>query len=41
MSLSGELEDVSVADVLQFIHLGGRSGTLTVKSRNQEGRIGF
>jgi len=25
MSLSGNLEDVSVADALQFIHLGGRT----------------
>src|SRR5437868_10407989 len=30
MSLSGNLEDVSVADALQFIHLGGRTGTLTL-----------
>src|SRR2546423_455747 len=30
MSLSGNLEDVSVADALQFIHLGGRTGTQTV-----------
>ena len=28
MSLTGSLADVSVADVMQFIHLGGRSGTL-------------
>ena len=32
MSLTGNLEDVSVADTLQFIHLGGRTGTLTLQS---------
>ena len=31
MSLSGNIQDVSVADTLQFIHLGGRTGTLTAK----------
>lgn len=29
MSFSGNLQDVSLADVLQFVHLGARSGTIT------------
>src|SRR5438445_4709701 len=41
MSLSGNLEDVSVADALQFIHLGGRTGTLTLTSGELTAEIGF
>ncbi|HEY5957425.1 MAG TPA: DUF4388 domain-containing protein [Polyangiaceae bacterium] len=41
MSLTGSLEDVTVADVLQFIHFGGRSGTLLLSSGNNRGEIGF
>ncbi len=41
MSLSGNLEDVSVADALQFIHLGGRSGTLTLNNGEVTAEIGF
>src|SRR5438477_12419758 len=41
MSLSGNLEDVSVADALQFIHLGGRTGTLTLSSGEARAEIGF
>lgn len=41
MSLSGSLEDVSVADVLQFVHLGGRSGTLRVSCGAARAEIGF
>jgi DNA-binding NarL/FixJ family response regulator len=41
MSLSGNLEDVSVADAVQFIHLGTRSGTLTLKNGDQQGGIVF
>jgi hypothetical protein len=41
MSLSGNLEDVSVADALQFIHLGGRTGTLTLVSGDLNAGIGF
>jgi len=41
MSLSGNLEDVSVADALQFIHLGGRSGTLTLNNGDVSAEIGF
>ena len=41
MSLSGNLEDVSVADALQFIHLGGRTGTLTLTSGETSAEIGF
>src|SRR2546430_9319726 len=41
MSLSGNLEDVSVADALQFIHLGGRTGTLTLSRGEVTAEIGF
>lgn len=41
MSLSGNLEDVSVADALQFIHLGGRTGTLTLSNGDAMAEIGF
>ena len=41
MSLSGNLEDVSVADALQFIHLGGRTGTLTLSSGEVSAQIAF
>ena len=41
MSLSGNLEDVSVADALQFIHLGGRTGTLTLEDGAIKAEIGF
>lgn len=39
--ISGSLEDVSVADVMQFIHLGHRTGTLVLSSHGQAARIGF
>ncbi|GAC1341834.1 MAG: hypothetical protein NVSMB23_13930 [Myxococcales bacterium] len=41
MSLSGNLEDVSVADALQFIHLGGRTGTLSLFADGRTAEIGF
>lgn len=41
MSFSGNIEDVSVADTLQFIHLGGRSGTLRLLSGDHRAEIGF
>lgn len=41
MSLSGNLEDVSVADAVQFIHLGARTGTLTLTNGELQGGIGF
>jgi hypothetical protein len=41
MSLSGEIGDVQVADVLQFIHLGGRSGTLAIEAPLGCAEIGF
>ncbi len=41
MSLSGKLEDVPLADVMQFVHLGRRTGTLTLSRGNQEAEIGF
>jgi hypothetical protein len=41
MSFSGNIEDVSIADTLQFIHLGGRSGTLRLVCGEEKAQIGF
>lgn len=39
--ISGSLEDVSVADVMQFIHLGRRTGTLVLSAGGESAMIGF
>jgi hypothetical protein len=41
MGISGSLKDVSVADVMQFIHLGRRTGTLLLNRGAQKAMIGF
>ncbi|NJL28859.1 MAG: DUF4388 domain-containing protein [Thermoanaerobaculia bacterium] len=41
MSLNGKLEDVALADVMQFIHLGRRTGTLSLTRGQQEAEVGF
>ncbi|MEM8996750.1 MAG: DUF4388 domain-containing protein [Acidobacteriota bacterium] len=41
MSLNGKLEDVSLADVMQFVHLGRRTGTLSLSRGSEEAEIGF
>jgi hypothetical protein len=41
LGISGSLKDVSVADVMQFIHLGRRTGTLLLLRGNERSRIGF
>ncbi len=41
MSLNGKLEDVSLADVMQFVHLGRRTGTLSLSRGAEEAEIGF
>ncbi len=41
MGLSGSLKDVSVADVMQFIHLGRRTGTLLLTRGVERSMIGF
>src|SRR5436190_4380019 len=41
MSLKGSLEDVSVVDVIQFIYIGGRTGTLNIKAGATEALLGF
>ncbi|MCP4654388.1 MAG: DUF4388 domain-containing protein, partial [bacterium] len=41
MSLNGKLEDVSLGDVMQFIHLGRRTGTLSLVHGPREAEIGF
>jgi hypothetical protein len=41
MAISGSLKDVSVADVMQFIHLGRRTGTLLLSRARERAMIGF
>jgi len=41
MSLSGRLEEVPIVQVLQFAHLSGLTGTLTLSSGSGEARIGI
>lgn len=41
MGISGSLKDVSVADVMQFIHLGRRTGTLLLSRGAERSMIGF
>jgi hypothetical protein len=41
MAISGSLKDVSVADVMQFIHLGRRTGTLLLARGAKRAVIGF
>ncbi|KAB2958615.1 MAG: DUF4388 domain-containing protein [Thermoanaerobaculia bacterium] len=41
MSISGSLEDVAVGDVIQFIHLGKRTGTLELERDGEQARFGF
>jgi hypothetical protein len=41
LGISGSLKDVSVADVMQFIHLGRRTGTLLLSRGPERAMIGF
>lgn len=41
MSFQGRIEDVAVSDVVQLIRLGGHSGTLTIRTGEEEALIGF
>ncbi|HEY8022855.1 MAG TPA: DUF4388 domain-containing protein, partial [Thermoanaerobaculia bacterium] len=41
MGISGSLKDVSVADVMQFVHLGRRTGTLMLSRGDDRAMIGF
>lgn len=41
MAISGSLEDVAVADVLQFISIGKRTGTLELERDGDRARFGF
>jgi hypothetical protein len=41
MAISGSLEDVAVADVLQFISLGKRTGTLELEREGERARFLF
>ncbi|HKK52148.1 MAG TPA: DUF4388 domain-containing protein, partial [Myxococcota bacterium] len=41
MSLVGNLEDLSLGDILQIISLSQKSGVLVLQSSQGEGRIVF
>ena len=41
MSIQGSLEDVGVAEVLQFVHLGSSTGTLVLTRADERVEIGF
>ena len=41
MAISGSLQDVSITDVVQFVHLGRRSGTLMVSRGEESAALGF
>jgi hypothetical protein len=41
LSLAGKLEDVPLADVMQFIHLGRRTGTLTLERGSGKAEVNF
>jgi hypothetical protein len=41
LSLAGKLEDVPLADVMQFIHLGRRTGTLSLQRGGEQAEITF
>lgn len=41
MSLEGHLEDLSLAEIFQIIHLGKKSGVLIVESPSGRGRVVF
>lgn len=41
MAISGSLEDVELADVLRFIALGRRTGTLELAPGEEQARLGF
>ncbi len=41
LGVSGSLKDVSVTDVMQFIHFGRRSGTLTLTRAGERAMLGF
>lgn len=41
MSLVGNLEDLGLGDILQIVSLSQKSGVLTLRSRNREGKVIF
>jgi hypothetical protein len=41
MSLVGSLEDLGLGDILQIVHLSGKSGALLLRSESGEGQILF
>ncbi len=41
MSISGSLVDIAIVDLLQFVHMSQRSGTLQLERRGEEAHISF
>ncbi len=41
MSLGGSLEHVRAVDIIQFVYIGKRTGTLRIRGPKNEARIGF
>ncbi len=41
MSIAGDLSDIAVVDLLQFVHMSQRSGTLLIESPKGSARISF
>jgi hypothetical protein len=41
MSLGGSLEHVRAVDIIQFVYIGKRTGTLRIRGPSHEARIGF
>lgn len=41
MSISGSLADIAIVDLLQFVHMSQRSGTLQLERRGEEAHISF
>jgi hypothetical protein len=41
VSISGSLADIAIVDLLQFVHMSQRSGTLQLERRGEEAHISF
>jgi len=41
MSISGSLADIAIVDLLQFVHMSQRSGTLQLERRGEQAHISF
>jgi hypothetical protein len=41
VSISGSLADIAIVDLLQFVHMSQRSGTLQLERRDEVAHISF